>query len=580
MILFPEDSSLGQRNAIARLSRLLAASAAVRVGETSVVSTKVHMQDARKPSEVNALIQSDAGKTFYQRDKPGEVIHIDVFHSEGRLDPVRVALSLRGALAGLRLVSMTGCSFSTLEALIPYIDIQTGAGGGRLDGDLSYGREEGVLNAHVTHVHVTALNTPEIVASVFTIVAACEAAIEGSGLQLRKVRKVTMVKGSDPIDISDYQASSDSLLRNIPRDPRREEIARYRQEALARQAAQDVGSVDDALRLLEELSRGLRAGEFARFKFSRDKSPEDVRQALARSRLARFDGQKYTLTDEGIMALSYLREHSHEIEAYLRRLLWSLPSREVPRSNRKGITLKTGQARGRGVALPRGPGDVPGQIALAETIISRGLRLCRDTKNQGTGSWGFSKDDLRFAYVREKKGSPVILLIDASASMAGKRITAAKELARHLIVAGQDKISVVVFQDADVEIICDFTKNPQKLEAGLRKVQAQGLTPLARGLEKVMELSQRCVKKPLVLCITDGIPTVPSKTLSPIDDAIHAAKELARRGIRLGCIGLEPNHTFLKQMASAAKGSLYIVDELDASTLAAIARKERTEQSC
>ena len=160
--------------------------------------------------------------------------------------------------------------------------------------------------------------------------------------------------------------------------------------------------------------------------------------------------------------------------------------------------------------------------------------------------------------------------------MSGKRIASAKELARHLIVTSKEKICVTVFQNSGVEVVCDFTKNPQRLEEGLSRIQAQGLTPLATGLEQAGELCRRSVHKPLVLCITDGIPTVPHKTLSPIDDAISAAKALAARGIRLGCIGLEPNRNFLKQMMRAANGSLYIVDELEASKMAAIARKEQS----
>jgi len=578
MILLPQNSSIGQRNAIIRLSNLIKDSVALRVGETSVVSTKVHMQDVHHPHEVIAVVESDAGQAFYCRKNTGEIIHIDIFHSEGKIDAKDVALSIVGALSGLRLESVDGTRHSTLEFMVPYIDIQTGTGGGRLDGHLIYGKEEGVLQAHITHVHITALNTPEIVASIFTIIAAVESAIERAGLELRKVAKVRMVNKTGEIDISNYQASSDSLLMQLPSGLRNDASSEFLKEALARQVAQDIGSVEDALTVLEGLSKGLRAGDFHKFKFSRDKSPDEIRRVLAKSHLAKWDGQKYTLTDEGAMALSYLRDHSHEIEAYLRRLLWLLPSTGVPKREKKGITLKSSQNRGRGIALPKKQGDLPGQMAVAESVIARGIRLASRSINKcKRNTAGFTLQDLRFSYTREKKENPIVLLIDASASMAGKRIAAAKELARHLIVTGKDKISVVIFQDAGVQIVCNFTKNPKKLEAGLKKVQAQGLTPLATGLEKVLEISAKSIKKPLVLCITDGIPTVPSKTLSPIDDAIEAAKKLPKRGIRLGCIGLEPNHSFLKQMVSAAKGSLYIVDELEASTLAAIAKKERAE---
>jgi len=565
VIVFPMDAPPGQRNAIARLARVLSDSRAARVGETAVVSAQVHVQDVSEPQEVTAVLGSDAGQVFYHREKPGEVLHIDVFHSPGCIHPRDVARSMLSSICGLRFEPSVpaGGTSQSLETLLPYIDVQTAGGGGRVDGQLCHGQEQGVRQAHLSHVHVTALAAPEVLSSVFSIVAAVESAIEGAGLELRKVRKVRTASGASPVDISGYQASTDSLLKQVPQGEAGAGSV-YRQEALARQVAKDVGSAEDTRRLLELLAGGLKAGEFSRLRLNTDKTPDEVRQVLSRSRLMRYDGQKYSLTTEGAMALAFLKEHSHEIEAYLRRMLWSLPQGSIPGGERKGHSTEPCQSRGRGLAFPRRDGEPLSDLALPETVASRGARAA------------FLPSDLRFCYSRTKKGSPVILLLDASASMAGRRIRAAKELARHLVLAGKEKVSIVAFQDADVKVVCPFTRSARKVDAGLREVQAMGLTPLAKGLEKAAELASRSLKKPLVLCITDGIPTVPSKSLSPIEDAITAAKGLAKRGVRLGCIGLEPNQGFLRQMVLAAKGTLYVVEELEASTLAAIARKERS----
>ena len=220
------------------------------------------------------------------------------------------------------------------------------------------------------------------------------------------------------------------------------------------------------------------------------------------------------------------------------------------------------------------------ELAIPETAISwrcagKHARCCSQGRNRKCRRirkpYGLRPQVLLCSRTR---GAPIILLLDASASMAGRRIRAAKELARHLVLAGKEKVSIVAFQDSDVKVVSDFTRNRRKVEQGLREVQALGLTPLASGLEKALELSLRSAKKPLVLVITDGIPTVPSKSMSPVDDALEAAKKLAKRGVRLGCVGLEPNRGFLRQMVTNARGALYIVDELEASTLAAIAKRE------
>lgn len=571
MIAFPEGASTGQRNAIARLRRLLDEQGAAKIGETAVVSLKVHVQDLSVPDEVTAVVTGDAGAVFYSRERPGEVLHIDVFHSPGCLNPKVVGRRLISSLSGIRFKPTPKTPSTGLGHLLSYIDIQTGAGGGRLDGNLTYGQEEGVRRAHTTHVHIACLMSPETVAAVFTMVASVESAALEAGLELRKVKKVRLSRGGGPMDMSDYCASSDSLLRHMPSPDQESAANLYRREALARKAAEDIGSAADTAKLLERLASGMRSADFARLRLNTDKSPEEIRQLVTRSGLSRYDGHKYSLTPEGVMALSFLRAHSSEIEAYLRRLLWSLPSKRMPAGERKGHRAEPSQSRGRGIVLPASHGERLPSLAVPETVAAWKSRTAVSTvPGGGPVLWS----DLRFAFSRERKGMPIILLLDASASMAGRRIRAAKELARHLVLAGKEKVSVVTFQDSDVKVVAGFTRNRRKIEEGLAKVHALGLTPLATGLEKALELSVRSSKKPLILVITDGIPTVPSKSLSPVDDALEAAKKIARRGARLGCVGLEPNRGFLRQMVAAAKGTLYIVEELEASTLAAIAKRE------
>ncbi len=570
MIYHPGNTSPDQKKAVARLHELVDAPVAVRVGETAVVSTKVHLQDITMPHEITVIMNADAGKAFYHRNTDDEVVHIDIFHSEGKIEPEEIAHSLINAISSIDLETLEGQPGPSIQAFIPYIDVQTALGGGRLDGPLTFGREEGVRQAHITHVHLAMLNMHALVSSIFAIVESVESAIERSGLELRKVRRVTMDNGNAPMDLGDYRTTSDSFLKQAGSSHQTSTNSSsalwYRTEALARQAARDIGSTEDALGLLEALSAGMRPAELTRFRGSKGKGADEIRRALKRSNLIQFDQQQYRLTTQGELALNHLRHHCAEIEAYLRRLLWSLPAKSVPAAERTSSNLRPGTARSRGYALPKAAGDIAGHFAVAESIIAK-----------GTTPGPLAPRHLRFWYTREKKSRPIVLLLDASASMSGKRIASAKEFARHLIVTSKEKVCVVIFQDSAVEVVCDFTKSPRKLEAGLARIQAQGLTPLAKGLEKVGELCKSRINRPLILCVTDGIPTVPYRTLSPIEDAISAAKNLARQGLRMGCIGLEPNHGFLRQMMQAANGSLYIVDELEASTMAAIARKEQNE---
>lgn len=539
------------RTSTERLAELLSTVGAARVGDTSCVSTKVHVQDVRIPHEITAIQDNDAGQVFYNRDSPGEIIHIDTFHSIGIVDPLLLAQHLKVALV------------ESTEYL-PYVDIQTAAGGGRVDGSLEFGREEGVRRAHLTHVHITMLNAPELVQHIFAIIAATEATIEASGLELRKIRSLKLAKASGTMDPSDYLATSDSLLKKVP--PSRAGTSAAQGEALAREAAMISGSAESALRLLKELSRGLRPGELERY------CPGEKALSLVKSELGHFDGSKFRLTKQGEVALEYLYWHQPEVNAYVRRLLYKLPSGGFSGRLRKGKSLKAA-ASSRGLVLEKQTAVPGAPVAVPESTIRYLIRRTCSPEDSGTPS--VSPDDLMFLYSHDRRTRPVILLIDASASMAGKRIAAAKELARHLVVASKERVSVVVFQDSSVETVCEFTRSLKTLEKNIKVVQAQGLTPLALGLEKAVEISRSCVRKPLVLCITDGIPTVPSRTLSAIDDALEAAREIARHHIKFGCIGLEPNKGFLQELVTLAKGNLYIVQDLEASHMAAIARRER-----
>ena len=436
-----------------------------------------------------------------------------MFHSEGRI-PEDVARSIVDAVSRTNLETIDGIPGPSLIPFLPYIDIQTAVGGGRVDGPLLYGREAGVRQAHVTHVHLAILNVHVLVSSIFVIVGSVEAAIQNAGLELRKISYVAAESGSAPMDLGDYRTLTDSLLKQSGRDPLTNTtpaLSWYRAEALARQAAQVIGTTGDALDLLQALSAGMHPDELTRFRGPKGRKTGEIRQALMKSDLIQLDCHLYSFTPRE-MALDHLRRHSSEIEAYLRRLLWSLPAANIPAPERKGTTLKPGNARSRGYALPKERGDIAGHLAVAESIIAK-----------GTTRGPLKPSHLRFWYTRGIKSRPVVLLLDASASMAGKRMAAAKEFARHLIITSKEKVCVVVFQDSMVEVICDFTKNPRTLEAGLARIRAEGLTPLAKGLEKVGEPC-RAKSTNHYYCVLQTESDCAYRTLSPIEDAISAAK--------------------------------------------------------
>jgi magnesium chelatase subunit D len=169
------------------------------------------------------------------------------------------------------------------------------------------------------------------------------------------------------------------------------------------------------------------------------------------------------------------------------------------------------------------------------------------------------------------------MLVDTSASMAGYRLQSAKFLAEHLILSTRSKVSVIAFQEKKAEVFVPFTRSHSQLRNGLRSMNSFGLTPLAYGIYySIKRIKSEKIKDPLLLLITDGIPTVPYWGSDPIVDAIKASELIAGEKLHFCCIGLQPNKKCLSKMIERSGGNLYIVDELDKNVLASIAHKEIT----
>ena len=177
---------------------------------------------------------------------------------------------------------------------------------------------------------------------------------------------------------------------------------------------------------------------------------------------------------------------------------------------------------------------------------------------------------------RRRRPMDVCLLIDASASMAGSRIHAARHLARHVFYSCRDRVSVLTFQDRDVTAHVVRARSARALETGLASVRPRGLTPMAAGIEQAVKLLERKGgSRTMLVLLTDGIPTMNSYTSDPARDALTAARRIRSAGIPFTCIGLSPNKSFLKRLTQEACGTLYLVEEFDRDLLAKLVAGER-----
>ena len=164
-----------------------------------------------------------------------------------------------------------------------------------------------------------------------------------------------LAKGNGPLDMSNYRASSDSLLRQLTASGKTRQPAPTERGA-GEKSAQDIGSAVFRKAPGTAISR-TQSRRVCKAEARYGQGPDELRQIVTKSGLARYDGHRYTLTRDGMMALSYLKEHSAEVESYLRRLLWSLPAKRMPARERRGQKVEPSLSR-EGMALPAAKGEI------------------------------------------------------------------------------------------------------------------------------------------------------------------------------------------------------------------------------
>jgi len=282
-----------------------------------------------------------------------------------------------------------------------------------------------------------------------------------------------------------------------------------------------------------------------------------------------------TLTKEGQELLNFMLQHQHELEAQLRRMLRKLP---VPRGKYRSIRnthLKSKQKHYTYISKTTElmKDSWLGSIAVPETLITAAKNKLLEQRP----AFRITRDDIQVHNQEISQPVDMCLVLDGSASMVGPKTKAVRYLAEHLFLVTRDKMAVVVFQGRQARVAVPFTRNYSRLKAGLKSLQPRGLTPLADGILQAIKLiKNRQVRNPLLILITDGIPTTGKWTINPQQDALKAAEMIKDTRAKLICIGVASNQKFLEELADQAEGNVYILDSLDDhATLIEIIHKER-----
>ncbi|VBB06045.1 von willebrand factor type a [Lucifera butyrica] len=564
-----------------QISEYAAQNQGVRIGQSTVASRKVHAFRPEKPEVVQILQHADAGQTFYQRREAGLIFHLDIFHECARIDHHQVAGSIRAA------VEMYNFQYKIQNAPLlncetgvnlDWIDVQTGTGGGRITGTLAYGQKASLRRAHENHVHVATLLPEEHLPCLFFIVQAVEQIVLANHFELRRNEKIEHMAddGNGQLDLSAYADHSDSFLQEKQggNGSYLGKEQQYRQDVV--DLMDNFDTLPDLKEFMDKVAKSASASQLSVYLEGRNGDAARVIEQMNAMGIIEPDPKHPQLSQYGKEFNLYLKYHLPDMEAYLKSVFRRIRPESSQSGRSKWLRKKETGGSGQWILQPLDNTGTKRELTIPDTITAAARRMAVEGTS---GHFSIRANDLTYYSRRKKKKNDLCLLVDGSASMAGQRIRAAKFLARHMLLSTPDRVSVIVFQDEWAKIQVPLTRNYREVEDSLRNIVTFGSTPLAKGLTVCLQyLQETVVYNPSIILITDGVPTLGCASQDPLADSLAAAKEIKRAGYGFACIGLKPHKNYLVQLAQAAGGSIYILDELEKQVLVNAAWAEREER--
>lgn len=558
----------------------------VRLGDSIVVSRKAHARMPEKviKGQIKILINKDAGKTYLDFVDVDQVVHIDVYHKDGDIDPRDVAKNIFWALDDHLLEEEPQLKYAEDERFRIVADyankiyITTNGGKGLLY-DLFQEKvspysegEEGF-----DHVHVLARFNRDEYALIYVISEAVESAILASDVKLAKVRNIS--HGKEKKQEENFAGNMKLPWKKFKGQMASQMPDKENVNELIMKLAEKFGGVEEIEDWMDCYSTNIFKRKGVEYQKKKWGDVEHYVEQLEELGIIEpgLTGRK--LSKRGVILHDYIIKHRIELETEIRRNMRKVPGGGANRFRKYGKSeSKNSQVEFTNYnrTVNNSEKNWSGNLAVPETVI----QAKKNNFLRGDKHFTLQKEDLHFYDKKTYVPIDICLLIDSSGSMAGEKRQAACFLAEHLLLSGKEKIAVVTFQEHSSEVVVPFTRNQKVLSRGLATINPAGLTPLASGIMTALKLIQSTrLRNPLLVLITDGIPNTPLWTMDAKADAITAAAQLKDTKIRFICIGVESNRIFLEKLSNKAGGSLYLVDDLNKENLINIVRHEKKSMS-
>jgi uncharacterized protein YegL len=176
---------------------------------------------------------------------------------------------------------------------------------------------------------------------------------------------------------------------------------------------------------------------------------------------------------------------------------------------------------------------------------------------------------------RTPEGTAVVLVLDKSSSMEGKKMQLARQSAQGVVdnLRPIDRLGVLAFDNSfQWAIPISPNDEPAMMKQLIAGIIADGGTQIAPALHEAYRQirSQEAVYKHILL-LTDGI--------SEEGDSMQLAREAAREKVTISTIGLgqDVNRAYLERVAATAEGRSYFV--IDPSQLAQVVLRDVLEHT-
>lgn len=223
--------------------------------------------------------------------------------------------------------------------------------------------------------------------------------------------------------------------------------------------------------------------------------------------------------------------------------------------------------------------DLRGNLSLFLPLVSRTVGISLVT-HRPAGEHGY----FMLTLSPGENGGPVVarditVVLDVSGSMSGTKIAQAKRAIHQVLgtLTDRDRFRLIAFSNAVRQQSSQYLEaTPGNIRVAGRWIddlQADGGTNINDALMEAFRINSPEARLPIVLFLTDGIPTVGVQNIDEITDNISRDRGTAR--VFSFGVGYDVNTTLLDGLATMGRGSTHYVEpgENIEAAVGAIARK-------